>query len=89
MFCHLYFLFSLSLFPKQESLFTRIQEGIYDFPDSEWRDISDEAKDLIKHLLVRDARSRYSAMDVLRDPWVVQPPAATPLATPRILTRYV
>lgn len=71
----------------QESLFTRIQEGIYDFPESEWCDISDEAKDLIKHLLVRDARTRYSAMDVLRDPWVVQPPAATPLATPRILTR--
>ncbi|GAB1610651.1 MAP kinase-interacting serine/threonine-protein kinase 1-like [Argonauta hians] len=71
----------------QESLFTRIQEGIYDFPDSEWRDISDEAKDLIQHLLVRDARSRYSAMDVLKDPWVIQPPAPTPLATPRILTR--
>ena len=72
----------------QEMLFTSIQDGFYEFPDSEWSAISEDAKDLIRHLLVRDPRKRYSALEVLEHPWVRCPPAATPLATPRILTRY-
>lgn len=73
----------------QDSLFTRIQDGIYDFPDNEWKNISSEAKDLIQKLLVRDPRKRLSAVEVLHHPWVMTPPAATPLATPRVLTRFV
>ena len=73
----------------QDSLFTRIQDGIYDFPDNEWNNISSEAKDLIQKLLVRDPRKRLSAVEVLHHPWVMTPPAATPLATPRVLTRFV
>ena len=73
----------------QEMLFSSIQDGFYEFPDGEWSAISEEAKDLIRHLLVRDPRQRYSAVEVLEHPWVSRPPAATPLATPRILTRYV
>ncbi|KAK3092128.1 hypothetical protein FSP39_025399 [Pinctada imbricata] len=71
----------------QESLFTRIQEGIFEFPDNEWEDISDNARDLIRRLLVRDPRKRLTAVEVLHHPWVQTPPAPTPLATPRVLTR--
>lgn len=72
----------------QETLFNSIQEGLYEFPEAEWSCISEEAKDLIRHLLVREPRKRYTAADVLKDPWITHPPEATPLATPRILTRY-
>lgn len=36
----------------QENLFQRIQMGYFDFPDEEWKNISTDAKDLIRHLLV-------------------------------------
>ncbi|XP_067679424.1 MAP kinase-interacting serine/threonine-protein kinase 1-like isoform X2 [Haliotis asinina] len=71
----------------QEMLFTRIQEGMFEFPESEFCEVSEQVRDLIRHLLVRDPRARYSAADVLKHPWVSQPPAATPLATPHVLTR--
>lgn len=71
----------------QEALFTTIQDGFYEFPEAEWFNVSDEAKDLIRHLLVREPRKRYCAMEVLDHPWITSPPAATPLATPRVLTR--
>ena len=72
-------------------MFQRIQDGIYDFPQNEWDEISEEAKDLIRHLLVRDPNMRYSAADVLSHPWIVQKGHKfnkAPLATPRILMRY-
>merc|ERR1712083_987196 len=54
----------------QELLFHSIQDGHFDFPHTEWRDISGEAKDLISKLLVKDARQRLSAEMVLSHPWV-------------------
>ncbi|BFY99810.1 hypothetical protein BsWGS_02850 [Bradybaena similaris] len=71
----------------QELLFNSIQEGVYEFPKEEWSCVSESAKDLIRHLLVRNPRNRYSAADVLQHPWVAKPQAVTPLATPHILTR--
>lgn len=73
----------------QEMLFTSIQDGFYEFPETEWSCVSEEAKDLIRHLLVRDPSKRYVASEVLKHPWITDPPEATPLATPRILTRYL
>jgi serine/threonine protein kinase len=69
-------------------LFTTIQEGIYEFPEEEWSSVTEEAKDLIRNLLVREPSKRFSAAQVLKHPWITNPPEATPLATPRILTRY-
>ncbi|EDO45162.1 predicted protein, partial [Nematostella vectensis] len=54
----------------QEMLLHRIQEGIYEFPEKEWSQVSEEAKDLISHLLVRDASQRYTAEMVLTHPWI-------------------
>uniref|UniRef100_A0A0B7B9H0 Protein kinase domain-containing protein n=1 Tax=Arion vulgaris TaxID=1028688 RepID=A0A0B7B9H0_9EUPU len=71
----------------QELLFNSIQESVYEFPEDEWSCVSESAKDLIRHLLVRNPRKRYSAADVLKHPWVTKPQAATPLATPQVLTR--
>ncbi|CAF0914819.1 unnamed protein product [Adineta steineri] len=54
----------------QSLLFERIQDGEFDFPDKDWKYISTGAKDLIKHLLVRDASLRLTAAEVLQHPWV-------------------
>ncbi|XP_063637140.1 MAP kinase-interacting serine/threonine-protein kinase 1 isoform X5 [Pan troglodytes] len=54
----------------QNKLFESIQEGKYEFPDKDWAHISSEAKDLISKLLVRDAKQRLSAAQVLQHPWV-------------------
>lgn len=64
----------------QEDLFKKIREGSFEFPAEEWDKISEEAKDLITHLLVKDVRQRYTATDVLKHPWISCAPE-TPLHT--------
>lgn len=54
----------------QELLFESIREGRFSFPENEWRDVSDEAKDLISNLLVKEASKRLSAEAVLNHPWI-------------------
>ena len=54
----------------QNILFESIQEGKYEFPEKDWAHISASAKDLISRLLVRDAKNRLSASQVLQHPWV-------------------
>lgn len=57
-------------FSPQNYLFESIQEGKYEFPEKDWAHISSSAKNLISKLLVRDAKSRLSASQVLQHPWV-------------------
>ncbi|KAG7321581.1 hypothetical protein KOW79_014439 [Hemibagrus wyckioides] len=54
----------------QIMLFENIQEGKYEFPEKDWAHVSAEAKDLVCKLLVRDAKQRLSAEQVLQHPWV-------------------
>jgi len=71
----------------QDMLFQRIQDGIYDFPEEEWSQVSDAAKDLISHLLVKDPHQRYTAEEVLDHKWVKHTSSNLQLATPRVLQR--
>ncbi|KAG8201382.1 hypothetical protein JTE90_016857 [Oedothorax gibbosus] len=71
----------------QNMLFDCIQEGVYEFPEREWAYISDEAKDLISHLLVKEASQRYSAEMVLNHPWVTGGGAQTLLDTPSVIRK--
>uniref|UniRef100_A0A0R3RXL9 Protein kinase domain-containing protein n=1 Tax=Elaeophora elaphi TaxID=1147741 RepID=A0A0R3RXL9_9BILA len=71
----------------QESLFKRIQRGQFDFPASEWENVSEEAKDLICHLLVKNVRQRFTADEVLKHPWVKNGAPETELQTPGNLFR--
>lgn len=73
----------------QELLFTSIQEGTYDFPEREWSCISEEAKDLIRRLLVKEARQRISADCVLNHPWLQPGSSSRGLFTPHIIRRLV
>lgn len=71
----------------QDQLFTCIQDGSYDFPEREWQYISEEAKDLIRHLLVKDASQRYTTDLVLNHNWVYQGGSSMLLETPRVIRR--
>ncbi|XP_014227484.1 MAP kinase-interacting serine/threonine-protein kinase 1-like [Trichogramma pretiosum] len=76
----------------QQLLFTSIQNGKYDFPPAEWADISQEAKDLIRGLLVKQAHKRLSAESVLNHPWINPGPRIRkhtdrPLQTPQTIRR--
>lgn len=54
----------------QDMLFASIKRGEYSFPEETWKGVSNEAKDLISHLLVRDRMLRYSAHEILAHPWI-------------------
>ena len=69
-------------------LLARIKNGEYEFPDRDWKEISPEAIDLIKQLLVRDVGKRLSAQQVLQHPWITSELPDTLLATPTVLSRY-
>merc|ERR1719499_190430 len=56
----------------QLNLFHNIQRGKFHFPKSDWGRISSNAKDLINKLLVKSAKDRLSARDVLQHPWLVE-----------------
>ncbi|XP_076414974.1 MAP kinase-interacting serine/threonine-protein kinase 2 isoform X2 [Peromyscus maniculatus bairdii] len=71
----------------QNMLFESIQEGKYEFPDKDWAHISFAAKDLISKLLVRDAKQRLSAAQVLQHPWVQGCAPENTLPTPLVLQR--
>ena len=76
----------------QQLLFTSIQEGRYEFPDNEWRCISEDAKDLIRGLLVKEAQQRLSAESILKHPWINPGPSSVEnteksLVTPSIIRR--
>lgn len=71
--------------------------GRFSFPEAEWHDVSDEAKDLICRLLVKEAPKRLSAEAVLNHSWIrmcdKEPPTSKqtirnrPLQTPNNIRR--
>eukprot|EP01099_Mayorella_cantabrigiensis_P001392 TRINITY_DN1603_c0_g1_i1.p1 TRINITY_DN1603_c0_g1~~TRINITY_DN1603_c0_g1_i1.p1 ORF type:complete len:417 (-),score=117.60 TRINITY_DN1603_c0_g1_i1:429-1592(-) len=51
-------------------LFKKIIECKYDFDDQAWDEVSDQAKDLIRHLLVKDPKQRFTATQCLQHEWI-------------------
>lgn len=72
----------------QANLFDNIQDGRFEFHASEWSHISQGAKDLIKKLLIKNARSRLSATGVLAHPWLITASAKTELTTPATMRSH-
>ena len=54
----------------QEQMFERIKHGEWDFDPEDWKDVSQEAKDLIRGLLEQNPDSRMSAARALRSKWI-------------------
>ena len=63
-------------------IFKAISKKKFYFPEDDWKGISDDARDLIKHMIC-DADKRYNAEMVLNHPWVEKcaPNAKESLAT--------
>jgi len=59
-------------FECQHQLFQSIKSGNVIFPEKPWSGISEEAKDLITKLLVRDASQRLDATSILNHPWIIK-----------------
>ncbi|RWW77671.1 hypothetical protein BHE74_00014166 [Ensete ventricosum] len=55
----------------EAGIFRRILQGRLDFESQPWPGISDSAKDLIRNMLCKDPRKRYTAHQVLCHPWIV------------------
>ncbi|CAF3344962.1 unnamed protein product [Rotaria sp. Silwood1] len=56
---------------KQHLMFRMIMEGQYTMTGLEWEDVSETAKDLIRHLLVIDPVERYTAAQALQHPFFI------------------
>jgi len=55
----------------EEGTKSAILQGKIDFESDPWPTISDGAKDLIRNMLTRDPKKRFSAHEVLCHPWMV------------------
>ncbi|XP_074566556.1 calcium-dependent protein kinase 28-like [Curcuma longa] len=55
----------------EAGIFRQILQGRLDFESQPWPGISDSAKDLIRNMLNRDPRKRFTAHQVLCHPWIV------------------
>uniref|UniRef100_UPI00358F9A9D calcium/calmodulin-dependent protein kinase type 1-like isoform X2 n=1 Tax=Myxine glutinosa TaxID=7769 RepID=UPI00358F9A9D len=51
-------------------LFEQIMRADYEFDSPYWDDISDSAKDFIRHLMEKDPAKRYSCKEALQHPWI-------------------
>jgi len=58
----------------QTVLFQKIRKGDWQFVEEDWGHISQDAKDLIKGLLVSDPKDRWTIEDALSCPWINKDP---------------
>ncbi|KAL8210581.1 hypothetical protein R6Q57_005018 [Mikania cordata] len=54
----------------EQGIFEQVMHGDLDFSSDPWPNISDDAKDLVRKMLVRDPKKRFTAHEVLCHPWV-------------------
>mmetsp|Transcript_7946 Transcript_7946/g.9944 ORF Transcript_7946/g.9944 Transcript_7946/m.9944 type:complete len:379 (-) Transcript_7946:661-1797(-) len=52
----------------------KIKKGEFEFDPTWWKEVSDDAKDLIKKLLCLDTKKRLTAKQALRHPWFLKDP---------------
>ena len=57
---------------NDEEIYDKIRKCNINFLDEEWDIISNDAKDLIKKLLIKDPNKRYSAKEALAHPWIIK-----------------
>lgn len=70
------------------ALFEKIMNAEYDFDDECWEDVSDLAKDFIRHLLVKDPKDRYTAEQAMEHPWLKSNASDKQLKIGRKLSEY-
>eukprot|EP01127_Copromyxa_protea_P000265 TRINITY_DN10226_c0_g1_i1.p1 TRINITY_DN10226_c0_g1~~TRINITY_DN10226_c0_g1_i1.p1 ORF type:complete len:445 (-),score=117.01 TRINITY_DN10226_c0_g1_i1:48-1382(-) len=69
---------------NDQQVFDKILRVDFTFPSPDWDDISDEAKDFIRAILVKDVNARPSAADCLESPWLTSSAPPRPVSRPSI-----
>ena len=54
--------------PNDNEIYNKIAKMKFNYPEQKWKNVSDEAKDLINHMLAPE-KDRYTAKEVLAHPW--------------------
>lgn len=57
---------------SNQMLYRKIMKGAYQFHTEYWSEVSEEAKDLIRKLLVLDPKARLTVDQALSHPWIQQ-----------------
>lgn len=57
---------------SQKDLFRSIVTGKYEFEEESWAHVSEEAKDLVRKLLVTDPSERLTSREAMESPWMRQ-----------------
>lgn len=71
------------------ALFEKIMNAEYDFDDECWEDVSEPAKDFIRHLLIKDPNERLTATEALKHHWLnSDTPADKPLGIGNNMSQY-
>lgn len=55
---------------SNKEIIENVLRGEFHFNHDPFKNVSEEAKDLIKHLLVKDVHQRFSANDAYNHPWI-------------------
>jgi calcium/calmodulin-dependent protein kinase I len=55
---------------SDQELFAQIMKGEYEFDSPYWDNISDSAKDFIRHLMEMDVKRRFTCEQALEHPWI-------------------
>ncbi|KAG3152544.1 hypothetical protein PI126_g10459 [Phytophthora idaei] len=64
---------------SDNEMIASIKACSFEFDDDGWATISDEAKDLVRHLLVLDPDDRFSMKQVLEHLWIIRSPSSAAL----------
>jgi len=62
-------------------IFEKILSARYDFPSPDWDNISEDAKDFIRSILILEPHKRPTAQEALNHPWMVGNAPGSALAT--------
>jgi myosin-light-chain kinase len=87
-----YRLSGLSPFVGENDITTmgNVSNGLYSFDHRSFEPVSDNAKDFISQLLIKDGAKRMSSMQALNHPWLIEKALNTELSiTKTKLKRYV
>mmetsp|Transcript_6824 Transcript_6824/g.12281 ORF Transcript_6824/g.12281 Transcript_6824/m.12281 type:complete len:121 (-) Transcript_6824:690-1052(-) len=56
----------------KENAFRAMVHSPVEFPDKYWKEVTEDAKDFIRGLLMKDPDLRLSATDALEHPWITK-----------------
>jgi len=75
---------------SDNEILQKVKKAKFRFDEEDWSKISEDAKDLIRKMLVKDPSERISAAEALKHPWMTKNAAVNPLNTKAInnLTQF-